>query len=179
MSSDWFSDVLTFARKFRLHVEDVPRMPPRSVIDLKLRHITEESGELREAFANGDLAGVADACADLIYVAVSAAQAAGIDLRPVWDAVHTANMAKTVGSNRQEGKILKPYGWRPPAIGRILRQQGPLAKLPGRPAAAPREANPRCWCGRRLDRDYETGTFFPCELCIGAAARQKEAAGVT
>jgi phosphoribosyl-ATP pyrophosphohydrolase len=178
MSQDWFRDVLAFSRKFNVHLEDVPRLPPASVVDLKLRHITEEAGELREAFAHGDLAGIADACADLIYVAISTAQATGIDLRPVWDAVHASNMVKRVGHDREDGKILKPSGWKPPPVRQILMRQPPLSQVAsqtepaGESNVASPEAAPLCWCGHRLDRDMETGAFLPCAFCIGLAVRE-------
>lgn len=52
------------------------------------------------------------------------ARFSGIDLRPVWSEVHAANMRKTTGPVREDGKRLKPEGWQPPDIAGVLRAQG-------------------------------------------------------
>ncbi len=65
---------------------------------------------------------VADGLLDLQYIAQGCAQACGIDLDPVLDAVHAANMAK-VGGPVVNGKQLKPPGWTPPDIASVLRAQ--------------------------------------------------------
>ena len=64
-----------------------------------------------------------DGLADLIYVAIGSAVSMGVDLEPVFAEVHRANMAKAAGPKRADGKILKPEGWRPPDIARVLREQ--------------------------------------------------------
>jgi predicted HAD superfamily Cof-like phosphohydrolase len=66
---------------------------------------------------------VADGLVDLMYIATGTAQACGIDLDPVLDAVHAANMAKVNGPI-VNGKQLKPPGWTPPDIEAVLRAQG-------------------------------------------------------
>jgi predicted HAD superfamily Cof-like phosphohydrolase len=65
------------------------------------------------------LADVADAIVDSIYVLLGMAVAFGIDIHPVWYAVHEANMA-TLG---EDGKQMKPEGWTPPYIEGILQAQ--------------------------------------------------------
>lgn len=130
MSSDWYRDVLEFNRKFAAWTEPRPEIPPDVVIHLRLKLIFEEAGELAEAMHDKrDLAGVADACADLIYVTLGAAQACGIDLRPVWDAVHSANMSKVGGGTREDGKILKPPDWKRPEFASILASQPSLSEV--------------------------------------------------
>lgn len=69
------------------------------------------------------LVSVADGLVDLMYIAQGCAQACGIDLDPVLDAVHAANMAK-VGGPVVNGKQCKPPGWTPPDIAAVLRAQG-------------------------------------------------------
>jgi predicted HAD superfamily Cof-like phosphohydrolase len=59
--------------------------------------------------------------ADSIYVIVGAAIEYGIPLSAVWDAVQKSNLAKRDPSTgkvrrREDGKILKPDGWKPPDI---------------------------------------------------------------
>jgi len=128
MSEDWYADVLEFNRKFKAHVGTTPAMPPLHVSTLRLRLVLEEVNELGQALQRWDISEVADACADLIYVTLGAAQACGIDLRPIWDAVHISNMAKTGGGEREDGKILKPPGWQRPDFKGLLAKQPPLAE---------------------------------------------------
>jgi predicted HAD superfamily Cof-like phosphohydrolase len=66
---------------------------------------------------------VADGLVDLMYIATGTAQACGIDLDPVLDAVHAANMAKVNGPV-VNGKLGKPPGWTPPDVAAVLRAQG-------------------------------------------------------
>src|ERR1700712_2734950 len=89
-------------------------------IDLRLALIEEEVAELREAAVAGDLVGVADALADIIYVAYGSAHVYGIDLDSVLDEVHASNMTK-LGSDgrpvrRADGKVLKGPDYRPPNV---------------------------------------------------------------
>jgi predicted HAD superfamily Cof-like phosphohydrolase len=67
---------------------------------------------------------VADGIADLIYVALGTAVACGIDMAPIWDAVHASNMAKKDGPIDANGKKHKPEGWTPPDVAGLLRAQG-------------------------------------------------------
>jgi len=82
----------------------------------------EELREFGEAARHRDLPEIADALADLIYVTLGTAITYGIDLRPVWDEVQRANMAKVGGPKREDGKQLKPEGWEPPNIKKALQQ---------------------------------------------------------
>ena len=61
---------------------------------------------------------------DVMYVLVGPAICAGVDLRPVWDAIHEANMQKVPAGDG--GKPKKPRGWVPPDIGEILDGQSSL-----------------------------------------------------
>lgn len=127
MAQDWFEDVLAFHRKFGCAVgEEGPRQPHTKTIDLRMELIREEWQELHLSAWQGQVPDVADALADLIYVAIGMAISYGIDLRPVWAAVHAANMAKVGGPMRADGKILKPTGWMAPDIEGILAAQKPL-----------------------------------------------------
>lgn len=128
---DMVEDVLAFHRKFACYVGDYPHLPGRSIVDLRLRLIREEHRELLKAIHLGDLPGIADAIADLVYVIVGTAIAFGIDIRPIWKAVQQSNMAKTGGGTRQDGKILKPPGWRAPDVAGLVARQTALAQANG------------------------------------------------
>jgi predicted HAD superfamily Cof-like phosphohydrolase len=117
--------VREFHLTYGLPVSDQPHadLPPDEV-RLRQDLIDEELGELRRAATAGDLVGVADALADLVYVAYGTACVYGIDLDAVLDEVHASNMTKLDADGRPvrraDGKILKGPGYRPPDVARVL-----------------------------------------------------------
>jgi hypothetical protein len=127
MSSDWQDDVTAFHRDFcPEQVAAMPTMPGKAIRNLRCILIAEELAELDDAFEMDSITGVADAIADLLYVVLGTAVACGIDIQPVWDVVHEANMKKLGGERRADGKRLKPPGWQPPDIAGILARQKTL-----------------------------------------------------
>jgi len=63
----------------------------------------------------------ADAFVDIWYYSLNAAAKKGINLSKIFDVVHNANMAKKDPISgkflkREDGKIIKPQGWKPPDI---------------------------------------------------------------
>ncbi len=87
--------------------------------------LQEELDEMRAAFEKNDLPELADGIIDLIYVACGAANAMGVDLAPLFSAVHLANTKKLVGGVKDStGKMQKPEGWTPPDIAAELAKQG-------------------------------------------------------
>ena len=100
--------------------------------------VSEEIGELRAAMTNLHeivdkeavginkteiLASVSDATCDLIYVLVGNALAYGIDLEPIWVAIHAANMKKDPNLRDANGKIMKPEGWVHTDIRALIEEQ--------------------------------------------------------
>lgn len=81
------------------------------------------SGFIAFAKPHVDLESVADGLCDLDYVIEGTRLELGIDGGPVLDEVHAANMRKVGGPVRDDGKRLKPEGWQPPDIARVLREQ--------------------------------------------------------
>lgn len=126
MGIDWVEDVSEFHR-----VVGGQEMPPSPVVlppddrhvDGRVRKVLEEVEELLAAVAVGDLHGIADGAVDATYVIIGLAQRYGIDLRPVWDEVHAANMRKVGGGVTADGRILKPDGWEPPDVAGVLAAQ--------------------------------------------------------
>lgn len=82
--------------------------------NLRFDLMEEELMEYKAAVHNEDVLEMIDALCDLLYVTYGAAVAAGIDLQPFYDEVQRANMEKTLGPKREDGKQLKPEGWRGP-----------------------------------------------------------------
>ncbi len=115
-----------FHRAYGLPVRDVPTSEVgRDQVALRLSLIQEEVSELAAAADLDDLVGVADALADIVYVAYGTAHVYGIDLDAVLDEVHASNMTKLGADGRpvrrSDGKILKGPGYRPPDIAAALR----------------------------------------------------------
>jgi predicted HAD superfamily Cof-like phosphohydrolase len=81
-------------------------------------------GKLVDDVPTIDLPAFADALADLAYVMEGTAIEFGIDSGPIAAEVHRANMTKVGGGKREDGKILKPEGFRPPDVEGELRKQG-------------------------------------------------------
>jgi predicted HAD superfamily Cof-like phosphohydrolase len=84
--------------------------------------IAEELNELKEAIANRDLVKVFDALLDIVYVAKGSAVYAGLPWDEGWIRVHESNMAKEPGgpSERLTKDLIKPPGWRPPELAKLL-----------------------------------------------------------
>ncbi len=93
--------------------------------------IEEEVDELRAGARDGDLVEVADALADIVYVAYGTAHVYGIDLDAVLDEVHASNMTKLGPGGRPvrrpDGKVLKGPDYRPPDVNGVLARS---ARLP-------------------------------------------------
>lgn len=90
--------------------------------------IGEEFDELVNAMADGDLEGIADGCADLLYVVFGTALAFGIPIDAVFAEVHRSNMSKkfpdgTFHTN-DAGKVIKPPDFTPPNLVPILEACG-------------------------------------------------------
>jgi predicted HAD superfamily Cof-like phosphohydrolase len=117
--------VAEFHRAYGLPVCDAPqRELDAAQVALRQSLIEEEVGELRAAAAAGDVIGVADALADIVYVAYGTAHTYGVDLDAVLDEVHASNMTKLGADGapirREDGKVLKGPGYRAPDIGAVL-----------------------------------------------------------
>jgi predicted HAD superfamily Cof-like phosphohydrolase len=146
---------------------DRPQMLTVERVRLRLALILEEVSELADALGSSgytvrrietviewlgrdefkraqNLTEAADALADISYVVAGTAVEMGIPLGEVFDEVHASNMTKLGGTVREDGKLLKPPGYRPPDIARVLaaleiRREAELARARaiGRQAAEP------------------------------------------
>jgi predicted HAD superfamily Cof-like phosphohydrolase len=133
-------------------VLDKPQVPSDERVRLRARLITEEFFETMRALFQDEerndpyswinvsednmrsaiersrivarLPELVDGLADLDYVVEGTRLEFGINGIPIAAEVHRANMAKAVGTKREDGKILKPDGWKPPDIEGELRRQG-------------------------------------------------------
>ncbi|MCA9941081.1 MAG: hypothetical protein KC418_20720 [Anaerolineales bacterium] len=116
-----------------------PHAPDQSLLRLRETLLDEEYDEVKTAIRQlmAGAEGVNAAAfshlmhelADLLYVTYGAMLACGVDPDPVFAAVHQANMDKTHGPRRADGKQLKPPGWQPADVGGVIaRQLGKFAE---------------------------------------------------
>lgn len=109
----YFDSVRQFHLKV-LGLEDVkPTFEMPVSMQQRLDFMEEEIHELSDAHSNMDLVGVADALADLVYVALGTAHMLGIPFDEVFKVVHAANMQKQRGITKR-GMLydaVKPAGW--------------------------------------------------------------------
>ena len=77
------------------------------LVDLRLKLIDEEVGELKDAVNKKDFTEVADALSDILYVVYGAAHAYGINLDKTFDLVHKSNMTKACNSLEQAQETIE------------------------------------------------------------------------
>ncbi|XSG77592.1 hypothetical protein ACP8Y2_11360 [Herpetosiphon llansteffanensis] len=120
---DHSAAVRAFHEAIGMELPDTPQLPSVAVQALRQTLLQEEYTELQAAIAAGDLVAIAQEAADLLYVTYGLCLAYGIELNPVFAEVHRANLAKTTGPRRADGKQLKPADWQPPDVASVLVQQ--------------------------------------------------------
>jgi len=81
----------------------------------------EYNDEFKTAIANGDRVEQLDALIDILVVTIGAIHSAGFDAEGAWKEVMSTNFAKIDEETgkvrkREDGKVLKPEGWRPPDL---------------------------------------------------------------
>lgn len=122
------SAVDAFHRAFGLPRATEPNADiPADLAELRIRLLNEEAEEFAEAARAGDLVGVADALADVVYVAYGTALTYGIDLDEVLAEVHRSNMSKLDADGRpilrDDGKVVKSDRYTPPDVAGVLARQ--------------------------------------------------------
>jgi predicted HAD superfamily Cof-like phosphohydrolase len=90
---------------------------PIETLFTRNRLILEETQELIDATNANDVVGIADALADIVYVAYGTAYTYGIDLDAVLAEVHRSNMSKDPGPT---GKAVKGARYSPPDVVGVL-----------------------------------------------------------
>jgi predicted HAD superfamily Cof-like phosphohydrolase len=86
------SKVREFMETFGQECPRLASVPSAAIQELRESLITEEAEEF--ARDKGTLVGAADAIGDLLYVAIGAAVAYGIEIEPIFDEIHWSNMSK-------------------------------------------------------------------------------------
>ena len=93
-----------------------------------LKLINEEVGELHQAVLSNDRVEQLDALIDILVVTIGAVQSLGADVEGAWKEVMSTNFAKIDSltgrvRKREDGKVLKPVGWRPPELSKYINRE--------------------------------------------------------
>jgi predicted HAD superfamily Cof-like phosphohydrolase len=94
--------------------------------DLYLKLIKEEADELQTAVDTNDRIEQLDALIDILVVTIGAIHSMGADGEAAWKEVMRTNFAKIDRETgkvrkREDGKVLKPLGWQPPALEKFIQ----------------------------------------------------------
>lgn len=160
MSFNWYLDIKDLHYAWGQPVAKKPAVPDDGVKDLRKELIREEVSETLDALDQKDLVGIADGITDSIVVLLGTAITYGINMIPIWDEVHKTNFAKTQGPVREDGKQLKPEGWKPPDIERLIKEQQEDKEVTMLEATGCPAGNPDC--DAQL---YSAGEFRFCPKC--------------
>ncbi len=112
-----------------------PILMSKSTVEFLRKMVNDELDELEESES---VVEQADALVDAIYYICDCAVKHGMNLDPLFNIVHQANMSKVVDGKvirRDDGKILKPEGWiapKPILQAEIQRQidDGSFSEIP-------------------------------------------------
>lgn len=136
-----FTNVYNWMHTFGQYVRDEPGLPLddglynmglKTMNGIELREgrmelLREEYHEYLQAEKDNDIVEVADALGDMVVIIAGTAAVYGIDMVPVLDEIMRSNWAKRDERGnvlfREDGKILKPDTWTPPAIAEVLSDQ--------------------------------------------------------
>lgn len=101
------------------------QVPSDENYKMYLSLIDEEVGELVDAVAADDKVEQLDALIDILVVTLGAIRAAGWDGEAAWKEVMDTNFAKVDPETgkvrkREDGKVLKPEGWKAPELAQFV-----------------------------------------------------------
>ena len=124
--SKTFTDVAVFLRAVGQENPSIPQKTESEQAQLYKKLIMEEYSEFIEAdLANDDVERL-DACFDMIWVIIGYMKSRGWDCENVWDEGAKSNLSKIdpatgLVRRREDGKILKPEGWKPPDFTKFVK----------------------------------------------------------
>jgi len=121
--------VKLFHKTFGQPILDKPQIPSIERCQLRYDLIAEELEELKEAYLENDIVGVADALTDLLYVVLGSHNEFGLHgiAEKLFDEVQRSNMSKLdVDGNvlyKENGKVMKSDLYTPPNLKIIVDQE--------------------------------------------------------
>ena len=91
-----------------------------------IKLIDEEHQELLEATLSDDRVEQLDALIDILVVTIGAVHSMGADAEGAWKEVMQTNFAKIDHATgkvrkREDGKVLKPVGWKSPELAQFIK----------------------------------------------------------
>ena len=121
-----FDDVSRFLNAVGQECPTTPDETRSELAELYVKLIREEFDEFVVAYANKDNVEQLDACFDMIWVIVGYMKARGWDCEAAWDEGAQSNLSKIdpetgLVRRREDGKILKPEGWKPPDFTKFVK----------------------------------------------------------
>ena len=130
-SFDAYEDVRKFNEKFGFLLRHRPSHLTKRKLEERRAFMQEELDEFAKAAETQDLAELADALVDLVYVALGTAASLGLPWNDLWADVHRANMEKVRGVTSRGNKVdcMKPPGWVPPMGSAILEDAGYKSRI--------------------------------------------------
>lgn len=125
LMSKVFTDVATFMTAAGQAVPPFTANPSAQS-DLYFELIKEEYREMMDANLDKNDTEICDACFDLIWVVVGYMQSRGWNCEDIWDEGAKSNLSKIDSATgkvikREDGKILKPDGWKPPNFEKFVK----------------------------------------------------------
>jgi predicted HAD superfamily Cof-like phosphohydrolase len=120
-----FTDVAIFLKACGQEYPVTPS-PQNDLSKLYLKLIHEEYNEFKEALVEDNDTEQLDACFDMMWVIIGYMKSRGWDCENSWDEGAMSNLAKIDSSTgkvirREDGKILKPEGWKPPNFAKFVK----------------------------------------------------------
>ena len=120
-----FEDVKKFMKTFGQTIITKPQFPDEKTMNLRFNLIKEELEELRIAIDTKNLAEVADALTDILYVTYGAGHAFGINLDKCFDEVQQSNMSKLDDHGNpiynDSGKVMKGPKYFKPDLSKFIK----------------------------------------------------------
>jgi predicted HAD superfamily Cof-like phosphohydrolase len=119
-----FRDVQVFMNA----AEQTTTQDNQTQAELYKKLIKEEYDEFWEAEALSDEVEEIDACFDMMWVIVGYMLSKGYDVDGIWDEGALSNLKKIDKETRkvlkrEDGKVLKPEGWKPPDFSRFAAKK--------------------------------------------------------
>jgi predicted HAD superfamily Cof-like phosphohydrolase len=121
-----FTDVAVFLKAVGQETPAIPQPTVSDQAELYKKLIIEEYSEFIEADDNNDDVERIDACFDMMWVIVGYMKSRGWDCENIWDEGAKSNLSKIDPVSgkvirRDDGKILKPEGWKPPDFTKFIK----------------------------------------------------------
>jgi len=120
-----FEKVKTFMKTFGQEVKEKSSFGSEKINELRYSLIKEELEELRMAMDSKNLAEVADALTDILYVTYGAGHAFGINLDKCFDEVQQSNMSKLDDHGKpiynDLGKVMKGPKYFKPDLSKFIK----------------------------------------------------------